>query len=188
MKHKLFIFFLHFLDLAGILFFLAWLWDKVGPKSHPFRFDTSLREHSHTLIYTPSRDHAADPFNPQSHVLLDPVRARRSLGSVPIDDDRDALGSETRGPAQTRHEMPVRVLDRLDALALLAQVPAADRLVVAGADQVPAAWMEDQRADPVVVARQCLDAGAAAVPELDQLVSTACRAELGGGGGWRGFL
>ncbi len=74
--------------------------------------------------------------------------------------------------------MAVHIVERLDALPLLRQVPAADRLVVADAEQVLAAGMEDEAADPVVVADERLDQRASRVPDLDALVSGAGRDEL----------
>lgn len=83
--------------------------------------------------------------------------------------------------------MAVHVIERLDALPLLRQVPAADRLVVADAEQVLAAGMEDEAADPVVVADERLDQRASRVPDLDALISgprcdefrrAACRRRL----------
>lgn len=67
--------------------------------------------------------------------------------------------------------MRMHILHRLDALPLLRQIPAADRLVVANAEQILPARMEDQPTDPVVMPRQRFDQRAARVPELDALVA-----------------
>ena len=67
--------------------------------------------------------------------------------------------------------MPVRVVDRLYTFAFLSQVPASYRFVVADAEKVLAAGMEDQRADPVVVAYEGFDQSASRVPDLDAFVS-----------------
>ena len=85
---------------------------------------------------------------------------------------------ERRRPAHLGDEVIVRTIHHLDALALLRQVPAADRLVVAARQQVLPARVEQQRPDPVVVAHQRLQQRAAPVPQLDRLVSAPRRHEL----------
>ena len=82
----------------------------------------------------------------------------------------------------------MRLIDRLDALALLTEIPAADRLVVAGAQEVFTSRMEEQTADPIIVSDEGFDEGAARVPEFDALVSGAGGQELAGAAGGRGFL
>ena len=71
--------------------------------------------------------------------------------------------------------MPVRVIDRLHALAFLSQIPASDRFVIADAEEILAAGMEDERADPVVVADERFDERTPRVPDLDAFVPGARR-------------
>ena len=93
-----------------------------------------------------------------------------------------------RRPPQTADEMPVRVVDRLDAFAFLCQVPAADRLIVADAEEVLAARVEDEGADPVVVPDERLQQRASRVPDLDALVPGAGGEIFAGGAGRGRFL
>ena len=69
--------------------------------------------------------------------------------------------------------MPMRVINRFHTLAFLSQIPAPDRLIVADAEEILAAGMEDERADPVVVADERFHERASRVPDLDALVPRA---------------
>lgn len=67
----------------------------------------------------------------------------------------------------------MRPLNDPHTLPLLRQIPAPNRLVVAHAQQEPAARVKRQRAHPVVVPRERGDAGAARIPQLHRLVARA---------------
>ena len=84
--------------------------------------------------------------------------------------------------------MPVRLFDRLDAFPFLRQVPAADRFVVADAEEVFPPRVKDEAADPVVVADEVFDQGAARVPEFDAFIPGPGGQEFPGAARSRGLF
>ena len=99
-----------------------------------------------------------------------------------------SIPKHVRRPPDTADEMPMHVIERLDALPILRQVPAANRLVVGDAEQILAAGMEDEATDPVVVPNERLDQRASRVPDLNALVPRPRRDELRRAASGRRFL
>ena len=139
----------------------------------------STGENPDVQIHASRRHHASDRLLPAGIIL--------ALG-CPVAIHDDGPLHHARGPAQTADEMPVRVVDRLDAFAFLRQIPASDRLVVADAEEVLAARVEDEGADPVVVPDERLDRRASRVPDLDALVPGAGGEVFARAAGWGRFL
>ena len=128
----------------------------------------SRSKHPNTHIHTPRSNHTPNRL-PGLALPLPPC---------PIHHPRHSSPRHSRRPPQTAHKMPMRIINTLNALALLAQVPAPDRLIVTYTQQIFPAGVEDQSPDPVIVAEECFDEGAPVVPDLDALVSAPCGEEL----------
>ena len=127
---------------------------------------SSTSKNPDVQIHTPSRHHTPDRLLPTGIILALPRR-------IPIHPIHHRPFHHPRGPPQTTHEMPVRVINRLHTLAFLSQIPAPDRLVVADAEEILAARVEDERADPVVVPNERFHERTPRVPDLDALVPGA---------------
>lgn len=181
------------------------LTSRISPPAHPNASHSFLeqaepktpklasrRKHPNMLVHTTRRNHTAN-----LHVRTSSSSSAPSPGALPPHAiDLHAVAAplsirQLRAPIHARrpphlgHKMLVRAVDDLDALAVLREVPAAQRLVVAARQQVLAARVEEQGADPVVVAGQRLDQRAATVPQLDGLVARARGDEFGRAAGGR---
>ena len=127
---------------------------------------SSTGKNPNVQIHTPSRHHTSDRLLPTRIIL--PLASRISIRPV-----HHRPFHHPRRPPHTAHEMPVRVIDRLHALAFLRQIPASYRFIVADADEVLPTGMEDKRPDPVVVPDERFNKSAPRVPHFDALVTGA---------------
>lgn len=152
---------------------------------------TLRSKNPHIQIHAPRRNHTPDTLLPPGIIHLPFIRCARRIpihGLLLLQVLLLGALHHPRRPADTAYEMGMRVIEGLDALRLLRQIPAAERFVIAHAQQILAPRMEHECADPIIVAPQRSNQRAARIPYLDRFIPRPCREEFPRAAGGRGFF